>query len=66
MKIILLGIAIHTGFSIMVALAARAQSDQPVPTTTHAHLRSRARTTDFVSWRSAGRTCLGANARSTC
>jgi hypothetical protein len=32
MKIILLGIAIHTGFSIMVALPARAQSDQPVPT----------------------------------
>ena len=32
MKISLLGIAIHTGLSIMVALPARAQSDQPVPT----------------------------------
>jgi hypothetical protein len=31
MKISLLGIAIHTGFSMMVALPARAQSDQPVP-----------------------------------
>jgi hypothetical protein len=31
MKIILMGIAIHIGLSMMVALSARAQSNQPVP-----------------------------------